>query len=89
MARLVAKSHTQLEGVDYFDTFSLVAKLTTVKTLLALASIKNWYLEQLHVNNAFLHSNLNEEVYMTIPPDYKLPNSSSSSTKVCRLNKSI
>jgi hypothetical protein len=42
-ARLVARGYTQMEGVDYFDTLSPMAKLTTVKTLLALASIKGWF----------------------------------------------
>lgn len=48
---------TQQKGIDFFDTFSLVAKLTTVCCLLALATIHNWSLHQLYVDNAFLHGN--------------------------------
>ncbi|WRX19899.1 Reverse transcriptase [Theobroma cacao] len=69
-ARLVAKRYAQTYGVDYFDTFSLVAKLTSVRLFMSMAATYDWPLHQLDIKNAFLHGDLQEEVYMEQPPEF-------------------
>jgi histone deacetylase 1/2 len=63
-ACLVAKGFKQRYGIDYEDTFSLVVKIATIRTVLAISVSRGWSLRQLDVKNVFLHGVLEEEAYM-------------------------
>lgn len=84
-SRLVAKFYNQVEGLDFIDTFSHVAKIITVRTLLVLTSINSWHLHQLDVNNVFLRGDLYEDVYMSVPHGV----TSLKPNQVCKLLKSL
>ncbi|GJR30997.1 zinc finger, CCHC-type containing protein [Tanacetum coccineum] len=75
----------QKEGIDYFDTYALVARITTIKLLLALAAIYNLVIHQMDVKTAFLNGDL-EEVYMKQPEGFVMPG---NEHKVCKLVKSL
>eukprot|EP00253_Pinus_taeda_P034783 PITA_34783 len=84
-ARLVAKGFSQVEGIDYTETFSPVAKINSIRLVLSLAASLKWEVHQMDVKSAFLHGDLHEEIYMEHPIGFIQTDSS----LVCRLKKSL
>nr|GEZ10401.1 retrotransposon protein, putative, Ty1-copia subclass [Tanacetum cinerariifolium] len=69
-ACLVAKGYRQKEGQDFFDTYSSVTRITSIRTLIAIAAIQNLILHQMDVKTAFLNGELDEEIYMKQPEGF-------------------
>ena len=86
MAKLIAKGFLQEYNVDFDEIFSLVMKMTSLRSLLRVVAIEDLELLQLDVKMAFLHGDLDEEIYMEQPKGFR---SSDQEHLVCRLKKSL
>ncbi|KAK8986979.1 hypothetical protein V6N11_055296 [Hibiscus sabdariffa] len=84
--RLVAKGYRQIHGIDYDETFSLVAMFKSIRILLAIAAFHDYEIWQMDVKTAFLNGKLEEDVYMTQPEGFVTPENAG---KVCKLQRSI
>jgi hypothetical protein len=85
-ARLVAKGYTQKGGGDFFDTYSHVARMTTIRILLSLAASYGLIVHQMDVKTTFLNGELDEEIYMDQPDGFVVKG---EEQKVCKLLKSL
>ena len=85
-ARLVVNGYRQKEGLDYFDTYSPVTRITSIRMLIALAAVHDLKIHQMDVKTAFLNGELEEEIYMEQPEGFIVPG---KEKKVCRLVKSL
>ena len=85
-ARLVARGFSQVEGLDYSETFSPVLRMASFRLLMALATILDLEVHHLDVQTAFLHGDLPEEIYMSQPPGFE---SHSQPYNVCWLDGSL
>ncbi|GJR67773.1 retrotransposon protein, putative, ty1-copia subclass [Tanacetum coccineum] len=85
-ARLVIKGYRQREGLYYFDSYSPVTRITSIRMVLAIAALKKLEVHQMDVKTEFLNGDLEEEIYMNQPEGFIAPRQES---KVCRLVKSL
>ena len=85
-ARLVVQGFRQKYGIDYFDTYAPVARIATIRLLIAIAAIHGLVIHQMDVKTAFLNGELEEEVYMNQPEGFKVKG---QETKVCKLIRSL
>ena len=85
-ARLLAKGYTQVQGIDYEETFSLVVRYESIQYLLTHATLQDWEIEAMDVKLAYLHRVLEEEIYMEQPEGFV---AQGDEDKVCRLVHSL
>ena len=85
-ARLCVRGFTQKYGIDYTETFASVAKMPSLRVVLALAAYNDWELHHMDVTTAFLNADLEEEIYMQQPEGYV---EAGKEHLVCKLNKSL
>ncbi|GJV34013.1 zinc finger, CCHC-type containing protein [Tanacetum coccineum] len=85
-ARMVIHGFKQRSGIYYFDTYAPVARISTIRLLIAMTSIHNLIIHQMDVKTAFLNGDLDEEVYMNQPQGFIMPG---NKNKVCKLIKSL
>jgi hypothetical protein len=83
-ACLITRGFQQEKGHDYDETFAPVAHMTTIHTLLVVASVQEWSISQLDVKNVFLNGELYEDIYMHSPSGYSVPEG-----MVCHLRCSL
>ena len=77
---------SQVEGVDYDETFSLVARYTSIKSLISIAAKMGWKIHQMDVKTAFLNGIIQEEVYVEHPQGFEIQGRESH---VCRMKKAL
>lgn len=87
-ARLCAKGFNQQQGIDYEEIFSPTARYDTIRVLLSIAARDDLQIMQFDVKTAFLHGDLQEEIYMEIPEGVTVKNEENRPL-ACRLNKSL
>jgi hypothetical protein len=85
-AQLVAKGYSQVEGLDFDETYAPVGRLESIRILLAYATYYGFKLYQMDVKSAFLNGPMKEEVYVEQPPGFK---DSEYPTHVYKLSKAL
>ena len=84
--RFVAKGFSQKEGIDYEETFAHVARYTSIRAIMALASMMKWDLHQMDVKTAFLNGEIEEEVYIEQPQGFEIKD---RQNHLCMLKKAL
>ena len=88
-SRLVAQGFSQTEGVDFNETFAPTLRYSTLRTVLALASMEGWKLGHVDVSTAYLYGDLEEEIYMEQPKGYNAKLGPNGEKLYCKLEKSL